>query len=96
MPTYVYQIIHEDGSEGESFEVFQSIHEKALTVHPESGQKIRRVLQPVYLNSKHTEGKSKQVLSDGNIEKHGFTRYEKDSSGQYKKTAGSGPDSIQP
>jgi predicted nucleic acid-binding Zn ribbon protein len=40
MPLYVYK--REDGSE---IELRQSIHDKALTVCPETGQQMERVLQ---------------------------------------------------
>ena len=38
MPTYVYQCIEDDGSEGEIFEVVQPMSADPLTKHPESGQ----------------------------------------------------------
>ena len=43
MPTYVYQIVNDDGTDGEIFEVQQSMSESALTQHPKTGQKVRRV-----------------------------------------------------
>lgn len=39
MPTYVYR--REDGT---TFEVFQSISEEPLTIDPETGQKVQRVI----------------------------------------------------
>lgn len=45
MPTYVYETIP-DRADGEPlrFEVRQSMTEAALTVHPESGQPVRRIV----------------------------------------------------
>jgi len=40
MPLYVYK--REDGS---TVEIQQSIHDEALTVCPDTGQKVQRVLQ---------------------------------------------------
>ena len=36
MPTYVYAVILEDGSNGEHFEVVQPMSDDALTKHPEA------------------------------------------------------------
>ena len=41
MPTYEYVIINEDGSEGERFEVIQSMKDDALTTHPETDQPVK-------------------------------------------------------
>ncbi len=43
MPTYVYKIIET----GETFEIEQRIVEPALTRHPQTGQAVKRVIQPV-------------------------------------------------
>ncbi|HAW95079.1 MAG TPA: FmdB family transcriptional regulator, partial [Phycisphaerales bacterium] len=43
MPTYVYAVILEDGSNGEHFEVVQPMSDDALTKHPETGEPVRRV-----------------------------------------------------
>lgn len=41
MPVYVYEVI---GSEGDIFEVRQSIHDSPLRTHPEDGRPVRRVI----------------------------------------------------
>ena len=46
MPIYVYQVISEDGAEGETFEFEQSMKEDALTKHPATGQPVQRVYLP--------------------------------------------------
>ena len=56
MPIYVYEVINDDGSEGEQFELFQSMSEPALSKHPETGKPIRRVFQPPAIGGKGTDG----------------------------------------
>jgi len=94
MPTYVYQVINDDGSDGETFEVFQKMTDSPLTEHPETGQPVRRVLQAPNIAGKWSESGTKKMLSDGNLDRLGFTKYEKSGHGQYEKRAGSGPQSI--
>ncbi|WP_456414653.1 FmdB family zinc ribbon protein [Oceanithermus profundus] len=43
MPNYVYKGLES----GEYFEVEQSIHDDPLTHHPETGEPVKRVIQPV-------------------------------------------------
>lgn len=43
MPTYVYRNL----VTGETFELQQRITEDALTVHPETGDPVKRLIQPV-------------------------------------------------
>lgn len=43
MPVYVYKNL----ATGETFEVQQRITEPALTEHPESGEPVKRLVQPV-------------------------------------------------
>lgn len=89
MPTYLYQEILPDGSEGACFEVFQGMADPHLTHHPMTGNSVRKVFAAPNLPKKYTEGATKAKLSNENVEKHGFTRYEKDKvSGLYHKTAG--------
>ena len=89
MPIYTYQEILSDGSEGETFECFQSMSATALKTHPRTGNPVRKVFQAPNVSSKYTKGATQSKLSDQNIEKHGFTRYEKDKlTGRYHKTAG--------
>ncbi len=94
MPTYVYQVITEDGSEGEVFEVVQKMAEEPLTAHPETGQPVRRVIQRPNIAGKWSESGTKQMLSDKNLDRIGFTKYQKTADGHYEKRAGSGPPTI--
>ena len=85
MPVYTYQVIHDDGSEGETFDVLRSMSDPPLEVHPETGERVKRIYQPVNLGGKHS---TRNTLSDSNIEKHGFTKYQKTGKGSYERTAG--------
>jgi len=89
MPTYVYQEILPDGSDGEAFEYIQRMSDAALKTHPVTGNAVRKVFHAPNVSTQYTEGSTQKKLSDENIEKHGFTRYEKDKvTGRYNKTAG--------
>lgn len=95
MPLYVYEVINADGSEGEQFELFQSMSEAALTKHPETGKPIRRVFQPPAIGGKWSESAmNKSVADDKKLDRLGFTKYVKSGDGTYEKRAGKGPDVI--
>ena len=94
MPSYVYEVIAEDGSGGERFEVVQAISEPPLTEHPETRAPVRRVPQAPNLPLKHGDAATRDALSDGNLDRLGFTKYERAGGGRYEKRAGRGPDSI--
>lgn len=98
MPTYVYQIINEDGSEGFMFEVEQHMSDPVLTRHPETGEKVQKVYLPPNVSYKHTPGRVKQLTDTKNVEKAGFTKYVRDKvTGRYHKEAGKqGPDVFTP
>ncbi len=90
MPLYVYQVIEPDGTDGETFEVLQRISDPPLTVHPENGKPVKRILSAPNAVTRYASSN----LSNGNLSKLGFTKYEKAGGGFYEKTAGSGPDVI--
>lgn len=96
MPTYVYEVLQADGSPGPSFEWTQSMKEPPLTRHPETGQPVRRVIQPPHLGTRYTEGQTRDRLDNRNLEKAGFTKYQKDKlTGKYHRVAGKeGPATI--
>ncbi|MDP6114114.1 MAG: FmdB family transcriptional regulator [Planctomycetota bacterium] len=91
MPTYVYEIINEDDSGGEKFEVIQRMSDAELKKHPETGQPVRRLIQPAAIN---TKGSEKRFLDPDYQASKGFTRYEKSGDGTYEKVAGEGPKNI--
>jgi predicted nucleic acid-binding Zn ribbon protein len=89
MPIYVYETIAADESEPTRFEVMQSMSEPALTEHPETGEPVRRIITAPALVLKHGSGRQRDVLSDANLSRHGFSRYERSGDGAYERTAGS-------
>jgi hypothetical protein len=90
MAIYVYQVIEPDGSEGETFEVFQMMSDPPLTHQPATGKQVRRVFTAPSTPRKLNPGN----LSNSNLERLGFTKYEKRGTGTYEKTAGGGPNVI--
>ena len=94
MPLYIYQVIRDDGQPGEEFEVQQSIHDKPLTHHPETGEPVKRKIVAPFVAGAHSQRAIEGKLKDPKkLEDMGFTRYEKQGS-TYVKTAGKGPDMI--
>lgn len=93
MPLYVYEELLPDGSGGATFELIQSIHEPALTQHPETGVPVRRRVTAPFMPKKFGKHNPKEQLSDKNLESLGFTKYVKGKRG-YEKTAGDGPELI--
>ncbi|MEO1130536.1 MAG: FmdB family transcriptional regulator [Planctomycetota bacterium] len=91
MPTYVYEVITDDDSQGEIFEVVQSMKDAPLDAHPETGEPVRRIIQPPMIGGTHSEASEKNKLSDNNLDRLGFTKYVKSDNG-YDKVAGAGPD----
>lgn len=96
MPTYVYEVLDDKGEgTGEFFEIVQSIKDDALTNHPESGRPVRRVPQAFNIAGKWSDLKSRGMLSNQNLERLGFTKYEKRGDGYMERVAGKeGPKSI--
>jgi predicted nucleic acid-binding Zn ribbon protein len=90
MPLYVYQVIEADGTDGEVFEIMQRMSDLPLTVHPENGKPIRRMIAAPNAVTRFGSGN----LSNDRLGRLGFTKYEKAGDGRYEKTAGSGPDVI--
>ncbi len=88
MPLYTYEIVNDDGSTGETFEVLRKMSDPPLERHPETGQQVRRIFQPVNIAGLTSGFHDKARMSDKNLEKHGFTAYRKNGKGHYERTAG--------
>jgi len=89
MPTYVYEILDDEGDgTGELFEVVQGMREEPLTEHPKTGRPVRRVPQAPAIAGSMSPLKSKAKLSDKNLDRLGFTKYKRQGDGSYEKTAG--------
>lgn len=90
MPTYTYQVIHADGTDGEIFEVEQRMADASLTTHPQTGELVRRIIAtPPALGGRWSSGGG--TLSDANLASNGFSKYVKTGQGTYDKTTGPGP-----
>ena len=74
MPTYVYQIINDDGSEGDYFEVVQKMSDEPLTKHAETGAAVRRVPQAPIIPGHYSDHATKQMLRDKNLDDPDFER----------------------
>ena len=95
MPVYTYQIINEDGSDGEMFDVIRKMSDESLSVHPETGQKVKRIFRSPHIAGITHGLHDKSRTSDKNLEKLGFTTYRKNGKGHYDRTTGSeGPAHI--
>jgi len=95
MPIYTYQIINDDGSEGPTFEVSHGMNEPPLTEHPQTGQPVRRVFAAPHVAGWGNSRIGKQMTSDDNCERLGFTKYVRNGKGHYERRAGKfGPDHI--
>ena len=89
MPTYVYEVLDAAGEgTGEYFELVQPMSEDPITKHPESGAPVRRVPQMPSIAGGMSDLKSKNKLSDANLDKLGFTKFQRQGDGSYERTAG--------
>lgn len=96
MPTYVYEVLDKQGKPtGETFEVVQSMKDDALTKQPDTGKPCRRAVVAPNIAGKWSDIKGKSALSNKNLERLGFTKYEKRGNGYMERVAGKeGPKSI--
>jgi predicted nucleic acid-binding Zn ribbon protein len=87
MPTYVYEILDKKGQPtGRTFEVVQSIKDDALTKHPQTGAPVRRAVVTPTLGLHASTAKAR--MSNKNLERLGFTKYERKGKGYMERTAG--------
>jgi hypothetical protein len=94
MPLYEYELVNDDDTGGERFEVMQRMADPPLTEHPETGQPCRRVFGVPNAPRAWTDTQGKAATSDKNLERLGFTQYVKGEGGKYQKRFGKGPDMI--
>jgi predicted nucleic acid-binding Zn ribbon protein len=94
VPIYVYEVVMEDGSAGETIEVLQQMSDPPLTHHPETGLPLKKVITSAAIAGRWSDLKAKSNLSDKNLDAKGFTKYVKMGDGKYEKRAGKGPDVI--
>lgn len=96
MPMYVYEILDKKGKPtGETFEIIQMMKADALVKHPVTGQSCRRAIVAPNIAGKWTDMKGKGALSNKNLERLGFTKYERKGKGYMERVAGKqGPKSV--
>lgn len=89
MPTYVYEILDKQGKPtGETFEIVQSMKEDALAKQPGTGKPCRRAIVAPAVAGKWSPIKEKNTLSNKNLERLGFTKYERKGKGYMERVAG--------
>lgn len=95
MPTYVYEVIGEDGQPQSRFEIVQSIHDEPLTHHPETGEPVERIICPFFVGGTWSESAmSKNARDEKKLNRLGLTKYVKSGDGVYEKRTGRGPQVI--
>jgi hypothetical protein len=96
MPTYVYDILDSRGEPtGRRFEIVQSMRDGALTKHPETGEPVRRAIVAPNIAGNWSPLKTKGKLSNQNLDRLGFTKYERKGKGYMERVAGKeGPPRI--
>jgi putative FmdB family regulatory protein len=90
MPIYEYAAITKGCPHCEAhFDLRQKMSDAELTVCPQCGAPVRRVLSApnVAMGNAHT-------LKESNVAKGGFTQYRRAGNGVYEKTVGKGPKFI--
>lgn len=95
MPVYTYQIVREDGTPGEMFDVVRKMSDPPLTHHPETGEPVKRIFKPTHIAGITSELHKKTHLNEKKLEQNGFTMYKRNGKGHYERRVGSeGPDHI--
>ncbi len=96
MPTYEYEILDTKGNPtGRTFEIVQSMKDAALTKHPETKEPVRRAISLPNIAGKWSDIKGKGALSNKNLERLGFTKYERRGDGYMERVAGTqGPKTL--
>ncbi|TET31999.1 MAG: zinc ribbon domain-containing protein [Planctomycetota bacterium] len=84
MPTYGYRACGEKHCDvcEHGFELFQNISDEALDKCPMCGAPVEKVFFPPHIS---TGTSTKELLSDKNIKKHGFTKLVREEKGKYRK-----------
>lgn len=95
MPTYLYEILDKKNRPtGETFEIVQLMKDEPLTKEPGTDRPCRRAIVAPAIAGKWSPIKAKSTLSNKNLERMGFTKYERRGNGYMEKTAGKGPRAI--
>ena len=91
MPVYKYLVINNDNAR-EYIEIEQGIYDPPITIHPVTGEPIKRVLTSPSLSLKYSSSREKKILSPDHLAKNGFSILQKDKgSKKYIQTVGNNP-----
>ena len=87
MPQYDFVAIDKENNSCEyccnPFEISQSLSEPPLDKCPKCGAPVKKVFLSCNVSSKKS---TKEVLSDKNLTKHGFTKLVNEGGGKFRKT----------
>ena len=91
MPIYEYEATTEANCAAcrDGFEIIQGFDDEPLTACLVCRNPVARIISAPSATTRPLD-----PLSDSNLAEKGFTRYEKEEDGLYRKTAGSGPETI--
>ncbi len=85
MPLYVYRCrVAEEACDAcrDGVEVFQKIHDAALSTCPECGKAVVRIL---HATPTVRDSSDKKILSDDNLKKHGFKKLVNAGGGKFEE-----------
>ena len=96
MPTYEYEILDDQGAPtGERFEYVQRMSDEPLETEPGTNRPCRRAIVAPAIAGKWSDMKGKSTLSNQNLERLGFTKYERRGDGYMERVAGKkGPKTL--
>lgn len=86
MPVYEYQAADADKSCEHCRDVFetqQSMRDEPLSLCPECGSPVKRVISKVSMSSAKS---TKSMLSDKNLKEKGFSKLVNEGDGKFRKT----------
>lgn len=86
MPVYEYQAADTDKSCEHCRDVFetqQSMRDEPLSLCPECGSPVKRVISKVSMSSAKS---TKSMLSDKNLKEKGFSKLVNEGDGKFRKT----------
>jgi putative FmdB family regulatory protein len=90
MPVYEYEAVDAGCAAcRDGFEVLRAMNDPPVEVCPICGGPVRRRLSAAFVL-----GRPLDPMAPSNLAAKGFSRYEKDKQGLYRKTSGPGPDQI--
>lgn len=87
MPTYTYEVLN-GVSPPEIFEYDQPVNQPPLERHPITNEAVRRTVTASSLSLRHSAIKEKNILSEKNLKKHGFSKFVRSGENSFERTVG--------